>query len=113
VMYCLFGVEATLTGGSATKIIPKVKLPALALDGRDAVDIWPLPVIPLSVELSAHVANMMRGARPMTEDEKIAESMRVTKFYDDQERGRIRLGDEAAARARANEAEQRRLAAGA
>jgi hypothetical protein len=108
VLHCLHGVEATLTNGSATKIIPKIKLPALALDGRDAPDIWPPRVIPIGIELSAHVAAMMGGARPMTEDERIAESMRVTKFYEDQERGRIRLGDEAEARAR----EQRRAAAG-
>jgi hypothetical protein len=100
VLHCLYGVEATLTNGSATKIIPKVRLPTLALDGRDAPDIWPPRTIPIGIALSAQVAAMMGGARPQTEDERIAESMRVTKFYEDQERGRFRLGEEAEARAR-------------
>jgi hypothetical protein len=112
VLHCLHGVEATPTNGSATKIIPKVKLPTLTLDGRTVPDAWPLPTTPIGVLMHDQVAAMMRGARPPTEDERIAESMRIVAFGEEQERGRVRLNEEAAARARANEAERRRLAAG-
>jgi hypothetical protein len=96
-----------VTNGSATKIIPKVKLPTLSVDGRTTPDAWPLPVIPLGVELSAQVANMMRVAPP-TDQDRIEASKRQMDFYAEQEAGRIRLGEEAEARAR----EQRRAAAG-
>jgi hypothetical protein len=98
IVHRLYGVEATLTNGRDTRIIPKVKLPKLSVDGRTSVDAWPLPVIPIGVAMHDHVQAMMRGARPVSEAERIAESARVVAFGEEQERGRVRLNEEAAAR---------------
>jgi hypothetical protein len=95
----------------AKRILERVRLPAPA--GGSAPDSWPLPpAVPIGVMLHDMARSMMIGARPPTEDERAAESERVIAHARQMETGRVRLGDEAAARARANEAEQRRLAAG-
>jgi hypothetical protein len=87
-LHRLWSVEAILTKGSTAKIIPRVKLPTLTVDGHVAPDTWPPVAVPIGVQLHDAMIASMRGARPPTEDEKIAESMRVTKYYEDQERGR-------------------------
>jgi hypothetical protein len=107
-LHRLCGVEATLTKGSDTKIIPRVKLPTLTSNGHAAPDAWPPVAIPIGVQLHDAMIAGMRMARPPTEDERIAESMRVVAFYDQQEAGRIKLNEAAEARAR----EQRSAAAG-
>jgi hypothetical protein len=105
-LHRLWSVEATLTKGSTAKIIPKVKLPTLTVDGHVAPDAWPPVAVPIGVQLHDAMIMGMRNARPMTEDEKIEESMRVTAFYDQQERGRVQNNEAAEAHTR----EQRRAA---
>jgi hypothetical protein len=112
VLHCLHGVEATLTNGRGTKIIPKVKLPALTLDGREAPDVWPPRTVPISVTLSAHVGAMMGAGRAMTEEERVMESARHVADGERRERVSEQMRSDAAARAMTNESDRRRLAAG-
>ncbi len=111
-MHCLYGVEATLTNGRGTQIIPRVRLPALTLDGRTAPDIFPLPTPGIGVEMARQVQDMMSGVRPMTEAERIAENARHLAQGEADEREHQRLNTEAAARAAAHEVERRQLASG-
>jgi hypothetical protein len=104
--YGLTGVDG------AKRILDKVRLPA-PVGGDTAPDVWPIPPeVPLGVQLSAHVAAMMTGARPVSEQERIAESARIVAHGEAQERGRMKKNEEAEMRARVHETEQRRLAAG-
>jgi hypothetical protein len=105
------GIPGFSTGD--VSVIEKCQLPPLIFGHGKMVMAWPLPTVPIGVLMHDHVAAMMRGARPPTEDEKIAESMRVVKYAEEQERGRVQLNEAAAERARQSEAEQRRIAAGA
>jgi hypothetical protein len=86
--------------------IRDVILPRLAGSNTDE---WPPKTVPFSIQYSAGVAAMMSSARQPTEAERIAETARVMKFYEDQDAGRIRLNEQAEARDRALEVERRRL----
>jgi hypothetical protein len=97
------GIPGFATGD--VSVIEKCSLPPLIFGPGKMVMAWPLPVVPLGVGYSEMVSAMCRGALPLTDDQRNAEAERVTKFYADQEAGRIRLGEEEA-RAR----EQRRAA---
>jgi hypothetical protein len=109
----LRSIEATVTNGSSTKIIPRVKLPTLTVDGRTVPDAWPLPAPSIGVAMHDQVLAMCRGAPPPpTEAERIAESARHVAHGEAMEREHQRLNDEAAARATQHEREQRRVAAG-
>jgi hypothetical protein len=92
-------------------VIEKCQLPLFG-NGHGSGMLWPparpLPQKPLGVAMHDQVLAMMSARQP-TEDERIAESARVMKFYEDQEAGRIRLKEEAEARDRAQEVERLRL----
>ena len=104
-------VEAMATN-SATKIIPLVKLPVLAVDGSTKPDAWP-PVATIGLEMYEMVSAMCRGAPPPpSEAERVESSQRQMAFVEEQERGRERLAAEAHVRAEAEATERRRSAAG-
>jgi hypothetical protein len=104
------GIPGFSTGD--VSVIDKCQLPPLIFGHGKMVMAWPLPTVPIGVLLHDQMVMGMRNARPPTEDEKIAESMRVVAYAEEQERGRVRLNEEAAARIRANDAEIRRLTTG-
>ncbi len=111
----LRGVESTATNGD-TKIISKVKLPTLTVEGHTtAIDAWPPPQPSVGIELSNAVLAAARSGmmRPPTEAERAAESKRVMEYYEQQEQGRERLAAEAHAKAELAAAARRMAEAGA
>jgi hypothetical protein len=80
--------------------IRDVILPRLG-SSKDAKPDWPPKPVNVALEYALSVERMIRGAPPPpTEAERIAESARVIAHAQEQERGRLRLNEQAEARAR-------------
>jgi len=79
--------------------IRDVILPMLG-SSRGVEPLWPPPKAQFGVEYAAMVGQMMRGALPVSDEQRNAEAARTTEFYRRQEHGRVQLNEAAEARAR-------------
>jgi hypothetical protein len=99
----------------ADNFIQKCQLPELVI-GSNAPPkmLWPPPQPNYALEYALSVGRMMSGPAmmPPTEQQRAEASRRHMQYIEEREQGREKLNAEAAARAAAHEAEQKRFASG-